>query len=79
MIDKTITHNVKNNFPLTDLNGNVGVDASRSDHNYVMRIVVVQDTTAPQMTINGEKQITLEAGNSTYTELGVTVTDNVSL
>ena len=35
------------------------------------------DVTAPQMTINGDKEITLEAGIDTYTELGVKVTDNV--
>lgn len=38
--------------------------------------VIVQDNTPPTITLNGEAEITLEAG-TTYSEPGATVTDNV--
>ena len=40
------------------------------------RVVEIVDTTAPLLTLNGEKEITLEAGIETYQEFGVKVTDN---
>ena len=75
-VDTTKVGTYKIVYTHTDTNGNVGVDASRADHNYVMRTVVVQDTTSPLLTLNGEKSLTLEAGVDTYKELGATATDN---
>ena len=40
------------------------------------RVVEIVDTTAPLLTLNGEKTLTLEAGIDTYEELGATATDN---
>lgn len=37
----------------------------------------IKDTTNPVITLNGDKEMTLEAGVDTYEELGATVTDNV--
>ena len=37
----------------------------------------IKDTTAPIITLNGDKEMTLEAGVDSYEELGATVTDNV--
>lgn len=37
----------------------------------------IKDTTNPVITLNGDKEMTLEAGVGTYEELGATVTDNV--
>jgi len=64
-------------YKYTDKAGNIGLDASRDDHDYVMRTVYVKDTTAPRLTLNGSKELTLEAGIDTYTEEGITVTDEV--
>ncbi len=75
-VDTTKVGTYKIVYTHTDTNGNVGVDASRADHNYVMRTVVIQDTTSPLLTLNGEKTLTLEAGIDTYEELGATATDN---
>lgn len=42
-----------------------------------VRTVTVVDTTAPVITLNGSDPVTVEGG-STYTDAGVTVTDNLS-
>jgi len=57
----TITYNT------TDAEGNVAVEVTLT--------VTVVDTTAPVITLNGDAEITLQAG-ATYTELGAVVTDN---
>jgi hypothetical protein len=58
----TITYNA------TDANNNAAEE--------VVITVTVVDTTAPEITLNGDAEITLEAGEA-YTELGANVTDNV--
>jgi hypothetical protein len=40
-------------------------------------LLVMTDTTAPVVTTKLEKDLTLEAGIETYTELGAVVTDNL--
>ena len=75
-VDNTKLGTYKIVYEYSDTSNNVGVDANRSDHAYVMRIVEVVDTTAPLLTLNGDAKIILEAGIDTYTELGATVTDN---
>jgi len=57
----TITYNVSDN------NGNVA--------NQVARIVHVVDTTVPQITLNGNSEVTLEVGSS-YSDLGAQAIDN---
>ena len=42
---------------------------------YTVRTVVVQDTTAPSVTLKGSAQVSVEIGG-TYTEAGVSVSDN---
>jgi hypothetical protein len=51
----------------TDTEGNIAIE--------VILTVFVVDTTAPVITLNGDAEITLQAG-VTYTELGAVVTDN---
>ena len=57
----TLTYNV------TDANGNVAVEVTRT--------VNVVDTTVPVITLTGEATVTIEVG-STYTDAGATATDN---
>ena len=64
-------------YEYTDEAGNKGIDAADARHEYVIRTVEVVDTTAPLLKLNGDKNITLEAGIDTYKELGATVIDNV--
>ena len=54
----------ENTIVLIDIAGN------RTEKKFIM------DWTAPTIKINGEKEITLEAGSDTYKELGATVIDN---
>ncbi len=63
-------------YQAKDKAGNIGVDVSRADHDYVMRIVTVQDTKAPILKLNGDR-ITNVFLDDEYLEQGVTVTDNV--
>jgi hypothetical protein len=57
----TLTYNA------TDIEGNVALE--------VILTVIVVDTTPPVIILNGDVEITIEAG-STYTDLGAVVTDN---
>ena len=57
----TLTYNV------TDANGNVAVEVTRT--------VNVVDTTVPVITLTGESTVTIEVG-STYTDAGATASDN---
>ena len=57
----TVTYNV------TDANGNVAVEVTRT--------VNVVDTTVPVITLLGDATVTIEVG-STYTDAGATATDN---
>ena len=41
------------------------------------KMVYVVDTTKPTVTLNGEKTVYVEAGIDSYTDAGVTVTDNI--
>ncbi len=43
--------------------------------NTITRTVIVKDNTSPEVTLNGEETLILEIGD-TYTEAGVTATDN---
>ena len=54
-------------YSTADTEGNVAVEVTLT--------VTVVDTTAPVITLNGDAEITLQAG-ATYTELGAIVTDN---
>ena len=63
-------------YKYTDKAGNVGVDANRDDHDYVMRIVTVVDTTAPKLVLNGDAEVTVEAG-TTYEDQGAKAIDTV--
>ena len=76
-VDTTKVGTYKVVYEYTDAAGNKGVDASDTRHEYVIRIVTVQDTTKPLLKLNGDKKITLEAGIDTYEELGTTMIDNV--
>ena len=76
-VDTTKVGTYKVVYEYTDTAGNKGVDASDTRHEYVIRIVTVQDTTKPLLKLNGDKKITLEAGIDTYEELGTTMIDNV--
>ena len=51
-------------------------DASGNAATQVTRSVVVEDTTAPIITLTGEENITIECG-STYTDAGATANDNL--
>ena len=51
------------------------VDASSNDAIELTRTVIVQDTTAPVITLNGDSAINLDL-NASYSELGATCTDN---
>lgn len=51
------------------------VDASGNEADQVIRTVIVEDTTAPVITLNGPEEITLECHVDEYTELGATVSD----
>ena len=62
-------------YAYTDAAGNVGEDANRASHKYVLRVVTVKDTTAPVITLNGDANITLTDATS-YTDALATVTDN---
>ena len=48
-VDTTKVGTYKIVYKYTDQAGNVAVDANRADHDYVMRTVVVQDTTIPNL------------------------------
>ncbi len=50
-------------------------DAAGNTADEVTRTVIVRDTTAPVITLNGEDEVTLECGVDTYTELGAVVQD----
>lgn len=41
------------------------------------KMIYVVDTTKPTVTLNGEKTVYVEAGIDSYTDAGVTVTDNI--
>ena len=60
----------KVHYSCTDKAGNVCVDANRNDHNYVLRIVEVKDTTLPKPTT--VEILTLKAfqGNTEYANNG---------
>ena len=60
----------KVHYSCTDKAGNVCVDANRKDHNYVLRIVEVKDTTPPEPTT--VEILTLKAfqGNTEYANNG---------
>ena len=64
-------------YTYTDTAGNIGVDELDNTMNYTMRTVNVVDTTAPKISINGQKTINLEKGVDTYIEENATMTDNV--
>lgn len=51
------------------------VDSSGNQADTVTRTIIVQDTTPPVITLNGDSTIYIEYGDS-YEELGATVTDN---
>ena len=53
-VDTTKVGTYKIVYKYTDSSDNEGVDANRNDHNYVMRIVVVQDTINPTITVKAE-------------------------
>ena len=53
-------------------------DTAKNNATQVNRTVIVQDTTLPVITLNGNSTITLEFGD-TYTELGATTDDNSTL
>ena len=76
-VDTTKVGTYKVVYEYTDAAGNKGIDASDERHEYVIRLVTVQDTTKPLLKLNGDKKITLEAGIDTYKELGATMIDNV--
>ncbi|GAA5494046.1 hypothetical protein Rhal01_00202 [Rubritalea halochordaticola] len=59
----TITYNAK--------------DAANNSAVQVTRVVTVQDTTGPVISLTGPSTLTLEAGVDSYTEQGATATDNV--
>jgi hypothetical protein len=59
----TITYNV------TDSNGNAATQVTRT-------VNVIEDTTAPVITLNGDSSMTIAQG-STYVDPGATATDNV--
>jgi metal-sulfur cluster biosynthetic enzyme len=50
-------------------------DANTNEAIQVTRTVIVQDTTAPVITLTGEAEVTIEVG-STYTDAGATAEDN---
>ena len=54
-------------YTATDTEGNVALE--------VILMIIVVDTTPPVITLNGNAEMTIEAG-STYSELGAVVTDN---
>lgn len=72
-VDTMKTGEYKISYRYTDKAGNIGKDASRSDHDYVMRIINVVDTTSPELSLNGTNQ-TIEVG-SEYVELNATSKD----
>jgi PKD repeat protein len=55
-------------YTLTDCNGNPAVP--------VMRTVIVQDTKAPGVTLNGDDSLVLEVFDKTFTDKGITASDN---
>ena len=63
-------------YKYTDAAGNVGVDANRDDHDYVMRIVTVVDTTAPELTVIDPNRYQIEVGTE-YVEKGYKAIDNI--
>jgi hypothetical protein len=72
----TIGGDVVNNLVVGSYNITYNVsDASGNAANQVTRSVVVQDGTAPIITLNGNATINVECGQ-TYTELGATAVDN---
>ena len=62
-------------YTYTDKAGNVGVDTTSKKHEYLIRVVNVVDTTSPVLALNGEENITVEAGLE-YVDAGITATDN---
>jgi len=78
IVDGNVTVNVSGTVDTTKL-GNYTLTYTATDsHNNtssVTRTIHVVDTIAPVISLNGDENITVEAG-STYTELGATVTDN---
>ena len=75
-VDSTRVGIYKVVYKHTDTSGNIGLDANDKRHDYVIRIVKVVDTTAPEIKLNGEANITIEAGIGSYEEKGATVIDN---
>ena len=66
-VDTTTLGSYTITYDVSDANGNAATQVSRT--------VNVVDTTAPEITLTGDAEITLEVG-STYNELGATFTDN---
>ncbi|MGE5944186.1 MAG: LamG-like jellyroll fold domain-containing protein [Flavobacteriales bacterium] len=77
-LTSTLSSNISSSsFTPTKL-GDYLVSLEVNDDNYTnveTRIVTVEDTTAPVITLTGAPTSTLEACADTYTELGATVTD----
>ena len=74
-VDTTKLGTYKIVYEYTDNHGNVGVDANRTDHEYVMRTVIVTDLSAPKLYLNGDAKMTIEAG-SDYFDFGAYADDN---
>ena len=66
-VDETTVGTYTLTYNVTDANGNVAVEVTRT--------VNVVDTTVPVITLTGESTVTIEVG-STYTDAGATATDN---
>ena len=88
-MNATLTDNYDSNETIggdsTELNTskfgdyNISYDANDSNHNSadrVNRIVTVRDTTPPEILLNGNNTITVEAGGNFVDEYNATVTDN---
>ena len=74
-VDTTKAGTYKIVYKYTDSSDNEAVDANRDDHNYVMRTVVINDTRAPKLKLNGEANIILESTTDEYIELGAVAVD----
>ena len=65
-VDTSVVGSYTLTYSATDAAGNTAIEKTRT--------VKVVDTTAPVITVTGDKEVTVEKGSS-YTELGATTTD----